>query len=331
MSDSPKITVLVPSYNHGHYLQQRLESILRQSYRNFELIVIDDCSDDNSDGVIQVLQTQYDFHYIRNPQNSGTPFSAWEKLGNLAKGDYIWICESDDFAEPEFLEIAVGNMQEHFGAVLFYCDSWVVDEDGKRVGHTDTYFHDTWRETRWDCDFINDGLAELTGYQMRGQTVPNMSSALISTQAFRQAYDPLLKHFKLTGDWIFIGWLMRYGSVIYCKKTLSNFRKHEVTARVRVKSARSQAEFVLTKYLLFRETGKPWFGLATIMTSDVVRFLYEPASWLDVLRVMIGISRRDTLRFGVIFVISVILNGFLIKAFYQRYKLVKGHKKWIHQ
>ncbi|MEQ1527205.1 MAG: hypothetical protein ABL911_10745, partial [Gallionella sp.] len=77
---------------------------------------------------------------------------------------------------------------------------------------------------------------------------------------------------------------------------------------------------------LFRETGKPWFGLATIMTSDVVRFLYEPASWLDVLRVMIGISRRDTLRFGVIFVISVILNGFLIKAFYQRYKLVKGHK-----
>jgi len=326
MNSNPKVTALVPSYNHGGFLRQRLESILQQSYRNIELIVIDDCSGDDSDEVIKSLLKEHDFQYIRNPQNSGTPFAAWEKAGSLASGDYIWICESDDFADPAFLETAVGKMQENPNAVLFYCDSWVVDKDGNQVGHTDTYFHKVWRESRWDQDFTSDGVAELADYQCRGQTVPNMSSVLISTKAFRQAYNPLLKRFKLTGDWLFIGWLMRYGQVIYCKKTLSNFRKHEETARVRVKSARSQAEFVLTKYLLFRETGKPLRGLATIMSSDVIRFLYEPAKWFDVLKVMFKISPEATPRLGIVFLASLVMNGFLLKAFYQRYKQVKGSK-----
>ena len=307
-------------------MRQRLESILEQSYRNVELIVIDDCSSDDSDEVIKSLLKQHDFQYIRNPKNSGTPFAIWEKAGSLATGDYIWICESDDFADPTFLETAVDKMQENPDAVLFYCNSSVVDKEGKQVGHTDTYFHEVWRESRWDDDFTSIGVAELAGYQCRGQTVPNMSSALISTKAFRQAYNPILKRFKLTGDWIFIGQLMRHGQVVYCKRTLSNFRKHENTARVRVKSGRSQAEFMLTKYLLFRETGKPLRGLATTMASDVIRFLHEPAKWYDVVKVMFKISPKASLRFGIVFLASLLMNGFLLKEFYQRYKRAKGNK-----
>ncbi|MDG0980795.1 MAG: glycosyltransferase [Halieaceae bacterium] len=331
MNSNPKVTAVVPSYNHGGFLLQRLESILQQSYQNVEVIVIDDCSGDDSDAVIKSILERYDFQYIRNPQNSGTPFAAWEKAVSLATGDYIWICESDDFADLAFLETAVDKMQENPNAVLFYCDSWVVDKDGKHVGHTDTYFRDIWRESHWDHDFTTAGVAELADYQSRGQTVPNMSSALILTKAFMQAYNPILKRFKLTGDWLFVGWLMRYGQVVYCKKTLSNFRKHEETARVRVKSARSQAEFVLTKYLLFRETGKPLREFATNMSSDVIRFLYEPARWFDVLKIMFKISPEAIPRFGIVFLASLVMNGFLLKTFYQRYKQVKGGKKCKHK
>lgn len=321
--NKPKVTVLVPSFNHGRYIKKRIQSILEQSYNNLELVVVDDCSDDDSDLVIRSLQQQYGFKYIRNVKNSGTPFAAWEYILSASDKEYIWICESDDYADPGFLEHAIGKMKENPTAVLFYCDSWIVDEDENRVDHTDSYFHDIWRESRWDRDFTNDGAAELKNYQLRGQTVPNMSSALFAAYAFKKAYHPFLKSFKLTGDWLFVGWILRYGSVVYCKQTLSHFRKHEMTSRVRVKSARSQAEFILTKYLLFRISERPLRDFASIIGADAVRFLYEPAGWYDVLRALFGVSALKTIRCGFSLAGSVIMNGHFVKEFYQRYRSVK--------
>lgn len=323
MKALPKVTVLVPSYNHGRYLSQRIKSIMTQSYGNIELIVIDDCSVDDSHEVLQALQAEYDFQYLRNERNSGTPFAAWERVAAMASGDYIWICESDDFAAPEFLDVAIDKFSQVPDAVLFYCNSWVVDEDGARVGHTDDYFHDTWQETRWDNDFVAAGPTELAGFQIRGQTVPNMSSALIATAAFRRAYDPFLKRFKLTGDWLFIGWLMAQGAVIFSRETLSNFRKHEVTSRVRVKSARSQAEFLLTKYQLFRKTGKTLRAFAELLQTDLVRFLYEPARLTDVVRAMWTISPLKSLALAAKLGVSFAVAPKYPIEFYLRYRMMK--------
>ena len=91
---------------------------------------------------------------------------------SLAAGDYIWICESDDFAEPTFLEKAVNALEKDKNAVLFYCNSWVVDKFGNQIDHTNTYFHEIWKSKRWDADFSTDGLDELANFQIRGQTVP---------------------------------------------------------------------------------------------------------------------------------------------------------------
>lgn len=324
MNCRPKVTALIPSYNHGPFLRQRIETVLQQTYLNIELIVIDDGSDDDSDEIINSLLKQHNFRYIRNSRNSGTPFAAWGKAVSIATGEFIWICESDDFADACFLEVAVARLIENQEAVLFYCDSWVVDEDGKRIDHTDSYFHDIWRESRWDQNFTQDGTRELANFQLRGQTVPNMSSALVSARAFRQAYNPFLKKFKLTGDWLFIGWVMRHGSVVFCKRTLNYYRRHELTSRARVNSARSQAEFILTKYLLFRETGKPVRDFAHVMRTDAVRFLYEPARTLDVIKVLFKISVPATLRCALLLAASVAMNAGYLKKFHLRYKLVKS-------
>lgn len=323
----PKVTVLVPSYNHGGFIRQRIESILDQTYKNIELVVIDDKSKDNSDEVISNLQASHGFRYIRNEKNSGTPFAAWERILELATGDYIWICESDDFAEPDFLATAVNALETSKGAVLFYCNSWVVDATGARVDHTETYFRDVWKESRWESDFSVDGDQELLGFQLRGQIVPNMSSALISAKAFRAAYSPFLKKLKLTGDWLFIGDVLRQGRVVFSRRALSNFRRHEETARIRVKSAFSQAEFVLTKYRLFRGTKQPAREFAPLMSTDIVRFLYEPAKLSDVLRALLKISWISTLQCAALLAVSVLMNRSYLNKFFERYKHAKEFAK----
>ncbi len=319
----PKVTVLVPSFNHAPYLKRRIESIINQTYENFDLVVIDDCSNDDSHKIITALQTAYGFKYIANKTNSATPFAAWESILSMADGDYIWICESDDYADPHFLDCAVEAITNVHGAVIAYCDSWIVDEHDHRIDHTDSYYRDIWRESRWEGSFTQNGKDELNQFQLRGQTVPNMSSALMAAGAFRKAYRPFLKKLKLTGDWLFVGLLMTHGEVVYFKETLNYFRRHEDTARVRVQSARSQAEFILTKYILFLETKRPVSEFASVMSNDAVRFLYEPARLSDVVTTMLKISFPRTLAAGIYLAASLMFNRDYLMKFIHRRQLMK--------
>lgn len=327
MLNQPLVTVLVPSYNHGAYLRERIASIFAQTYQCFELIVIDDCSQDNSDEVIRQLKTEYDFKYIRNERNSGTPFAAWERVCELAQGGYIWVCESDDVADPAFLETAVARLEANPKAVLFYSNSLVINESSEVVGHTESYFRDVWREARWEQDFSANGFDELVRFQLRGQTVPNMSSALIVVTAFKRAFNPFLKRLRLTGDWLFVGDVLRQGNVEFSHAALSRFRKHEVTSRARVKSARSQAEFVLTKYHLFCRSGLITTEFTPLMASDVIRFLYEPVRWWEVMKALMEISLLDTIRCGVLMVVSTAKHPAFLKKFKQRYQHARIRRK----
>ena len=102
---SPRVSIIVPNYNHARYLPDRLLSIEQQTYQDFEIILLDDCSTDNSRDLI--------FNYASNPKvsqcilnekNSGSPFIQWVRGISLAQGEWIWIAESDDLADPMFLQ-----------------------------------------------------------------------------------------------------------------------------------------------------------------------------------------------------------------------------------
>ena len=287
--DLPVVHVIVPSYRHARYLEQRILSILSQTYANIDLTVIDDCSRDNSDEILRKLQAKHRFRYFRRDRNSGTPFSAWQYAADNFHDGYVWICESDDFAEPEFLERAIGQFQKNPKLVLFYCNSWVVDEDGRRTGSTASYFSDVWKDSRWEAAFQREGRAELADYQLRGMTVPNMSSALIDAKSFRAAFTPAIMRFKLTGDWLFVGQLMSHGDVAFTPEHLSNFRTHGETARASVQIARSQAEFILTKFHLHWLARKSASDVPQTLSMDLTRFRHENASALQVMRAMLRV------------------------------------------
>src|SRR5207342_1807970 len=99
------ISVIIPNYNHAFYLKQRIDSVIQQTYSDFEIIILDDASTDNSRDVIEKYRHYPKVkHIIYNESNSGSTFSQWQKGIELASGKYIWLAESDDVADSTFLE-----------------------------------------------------------------------------------------------------------------------------------------------------------------------------------------------------------------------------------
>ena len=105
MISTPVVSVILPNYNHARYLPKRIESILNQGYAAIEVLIMDDCSGDNSREVIhEYAARDARIQTLFNEHNSGSTFKQWEKGLVWAKGKYVWIAESDDFAETTFLE-----------------------------------------------------------------------------------------------------------------------------------------------------------------------------------------------------------------------------------
>ena len=95
-----KVSIILPNYNYERFLPERIESILNQAYKDFELIVLDDFSPDGSVELIKsYLRKDNRIKFIGNKENSGNPFLQWQKGIKESKGEYIWIAEADDFAD----------------------------------------------------------------------------------------------------------------------------------------------------------------------------------------------------------------------------------------
>lgn len=104
-SGSPKISVLIPAYNYGHYLQETIASVESQSYPDWEIILVDDCSTDNTFEIARTYQEKLKdkFVYIRNAINAGVSKSRNSAL-NVARGEYIAFLGADDRWHPAKLE-----------------------------------------------------------------------------------------------------------------------------------------------------------------------------------------------------------------------------------
>ena len=125
-----KVSVIIPNYRHALYLKERIDSVLEQTYRDFEVIILDDCSPDDSREIIETYRTREKIaHIVYNERNSGSTFMQWQKGFDLAQGEYIWIAESDDFADPGFLSSCVEQLENEPSCTLAYTESRLVDAE----------------------------------------------------------------------------------------------------------------------------------------------------------------------------------------------------------
>ena len=103
-----KVSVIIPNYNYQDFIIERIDSIVNQTYPIYEIIILDDCSTDNSVAVIEEkikkIPSGIKVTFIKNEKNSGCVFKQWDKGFKQATGDYIWIAEADDSAECNFVE-----------------------------------------------------------------------------------------------------------------------------------------------------------------------------------------------------------------------------------
>jgi glycosyltransferase involved in cell wall biosynthesis len=105
---SPKVSVLIPSYNYAHYIEEAIESVLSQTYQNFELIIVDNCSTDNTKEVVeQYIQKDSRIKLVINDVNIGM-YRNYNKALLLANGEYIKFLNADDKLNEKCLEIFVG-------------------------------------------------------------------------------------------------------------------------------------------------------------------------------------------------------------------------------
>jgi glycosyltransferase involved in cell wall biosynthesis len=225
-----KVSVIIPNYNHSQFLKKRLDSVFEQKFQDFEVILLDDFSSDKSQITIEKYKNHNKVtHCIFNKVNSGSPFSQWKKGIELAKGEYIWIAESDDFADSTFLTEMVCLLDQNPTAGLAYCQSHIVDEDSHIL--RDNYsWTDDLDVTRWRKQFKNKGLDEIQHFLSKKCTIPNASAVLIRKSAIQ--IKDIQTQFKKMGDWYLWISILKNHDVVYTPKLLNYFRDTSYSTRV---------------------------------------------------------------------------------------------------
>jgi len=228
----PKVSVVIPNYNHERYLPQRIESVLQQTYQDIEILLLDDCSPDSSRVVIEKYAAQDSrIHVVFNEHNSGSTFKQWNKAFALVRGQYIWIAESDDYADPSFLETLVHQLDKDSSIGLAYSNSATVDENNEEVNELRDFYLELDPEL-WKQDFVIDGRTLVTNFMSYRNIVPNASAVVIRKSAIDKVGKANEK-FKVNGDWVFWASLMADTKVAFISKKLNYFRFHLNNARTK--------------------------------------------------------------------------------------------------
>lgn len=209
---NPLVSVIVPNYNHARYLEQRLDTVFNQTYQNFEVIILDDKSTDNS---LEVIHRYKDNPHLSqivvNEQNTGSPFKQWDKGINLAKGELIWIAESDDYNELTFLEELIKEWGKHKDVVVAF-SNYVL-------------FTDDWTsKAKERSSQIFSGVKYIKYRMARSNHLMNASGILFDKKVFSKIDKDFINYRNL-GDYILWVRLLECGNVLKVNKNLTFFRQ----------------------------------------------------------------------------------------------------------
>lgn len=210
----PRVSVIIPNYNHFHYLKQRIDLILNQTYSDFEIIILDDCSTDKSYEIIESYRYNAkvsSIHY--NEKNSGSPFYQWVKGICLSKGEYIWIAESDDWCEIDYLKHIMDYADKFPSANLLYSDTILVKNN----------IIPSWKkkDNREFVFFKNNQLLKeklINGLQI------NNASAVVFKKSVALKHLEALKRFRKHGDYFFWIQIAKEGDGVFVNLPLNYCR-----------------------------------------------------------------------------------------------------------
>jgi glycosyltransferase involved in cell wall biosynthesis len=128
-TDTPLVSIVIPTYNHGHFLNRMLDSLRDQTYPHWEAIIVNNYSEDNT---IQIIQDFADPRvHLVNFANNGLIAASRNEAIQRAQGEYIAFLDSDDWWMPKKLEISIAHLQS--GADIVFHDLWRASKDHQTI------------------------------------------------------------------------------------------------------------------------------------------------------------------------------------------------------
>jgi len=202
----PKITVIMPTFNRAGLISKSIESVLNQSFKDFEFYILDDGSTDNTKEVVEpyLADSRVKYLYHDNEGEAKTVNWGW----SLAKGEYFTQVNSDDTITPDSFKIMVKALDKHKDKVLAYPDFNFIDENDKIISTT--------KNPDWDFKKALSGFACFAA----------SAGSFIRKSAFKDFKEIKRSRFKHIND-IEMYWEMAlYGDFLHVKHTLANWRVH---------------------------------------------------------------------------------------------------------
>lgn len=219
------VSILIPNYNHALFLKQRIESVLNQTYQDFELIMMDDCSTDHSRQIIEEYRNHPKVSKIvYNEHNSGGVFKQWIKGIEMASGKYLWIAESDDAAEPTFLEETVRVLENDPNVGMVFTDTTIIDANGNKITTTSETKSIAYQHLASLGNVIKQD--HLGAFLISELVIENASCVLFRKSNLQKIDFKELAQFTNTGDrFVYIGMALQ-ASIILIPKALNLMRSH---------------------------------------------------------------------------------------------------------
>jgi glycosyltransferase involved in cell wall biosynthesis len=223
----PRLSIVLPNYNYARYLDERIQSLLAQTWCDFELLILDDASQDNSREVIEryTHDPRVRAHYYA--QNSGSAYPRWNDGAAMATGEYLLFAGADDSCHPTMVEKLLAKLEAHPSVGLAWCHSLVIDEAGQQIGSTAQWAR-AMDDQRWLVDYTDSGRNECQYLLVSNNAIPNASAVLMRRRLFVEAggFDTSLHQ---AADYLMWVKLLLVSDVAYVAEPLNYWRWHKAS------------------------------------------------------------------------------------------------------
>ena len=225
----PYVSVVVPNYNYAQFLGERIRSVRDQTFKDFELILLDDASTDNSIEILQRWVGRFPgARLVVNDENTGSPFAQWLKGMGLARSDLIWLAEADDACSPHLLESLLPAFDDR-NVFLAHVKSVPVNESGQIAGDHEKQYLDRIDAGRWMQAYADSDHREMNVSLGIANCIPNASAVIVRRFDPEAEFASRISKMRMCGDWYFYQRALRGGQIAYSANRANFHRRHERT------------------------------------------------------------------------------------------------------
>lgn len=254
MEKSRTVAVIIASYNHAEFLNQRIQSIIDQTHQDLEVLVIDDFSTDNSCEVLEQFRSDPRIQLHFSDVNQG-----WVATSNLGveqtSAGFVIFANCDDFCEPQLISSLLEALELNPTAAMSFCQSDLVDQDNLLIGTDRMHRSRKFKSLTEGDALIGGGIA--TELLIDSCIIPNLSAVLFRRDALVEA-GILSSQFSVVSDWDLFFKIAKRHDIAYVHSRLNSFRQHNTTIRSSTKDRKIFYEYfdLLLSQLYLSNRGK---------------------------------------------------------------------------